>query len=481
MKKLENKPEEIKNLSVPVADKESSKEKPGKEEAPQILKQLLRKMDNHEEIIEIKSITSRSVRFGVIVMLAVFLFFGVWGGFAPLESAAVATGSVVLDSSRKTIQHLEGGIIIEMLVKDGDEVFAGQPLLKLNSTTASARQDLLMGQWHYALATEARLAAERDEQPEIEFGEILLAEKDNPEVIKTIDTQKRLFDTRKKSLSGQVEILEQRVAQLNNQIDGLEAQKKATITQQELIAEEVETVEKLVAKGQGLKPRLLELKRRQAELQGKEGEYIAEIAKVREAIGENKLQSLNIKNEALKNTVDELKETQQKVADLSEQMNASVDVLSRTIITAPQSGIVTGMKYHTVGGVITPGAAIMDIVPEDDDLVVEAQVSPSDIDVVREGMTAKVMLSAYRSRFVPRLNGEVIRISADKFTDENSGASYYIARIRIDEKEIEELGENVELYPGMPAEVFIVTGSSTLLDYLISPITDSFRRAFREQ
>lgn len=439
------------------------------------------KIENRQEIKEVMEATKPALRFGLIIVAVSILLFGVWAGFAPLDSAAVASGSIVLDSNRKTIQHLEGGIITEMLVKDGDSVVEGQDLVKLNSANAGARQDLLMGQLRAEKATELRLIAERDGKNEVLFDDEMFKNKSDPKIAKVLDSQFRLFETKYKSLLGQVDVLQQRIAQLNSQIEGYEAQKKATENQLVLIREEVEAAETLLEKGLGTKPRVLQLKRRAEELEGQKGEYIAEIAKVKESIGENELQIINIKNEHMKEVVAELKETQQKIADLTEQLHSSEDVLTRTVIKAPQSGVVTGSKFHTIGGVISPGTPIMDIVPQDDNLVVEARVLPIDIDVVHEGLKAKVILSAYKARFVPRLEGEVIRVSADKFVDEHSGDSYYLARVRISEEEIKQLDKDINLYPGMPAEVFIVTGSRTLLDYLLSPITESMNRAFREE
>jgi HlyD family type I secretion membrane fusion protein len=177
----------------------------------------------------------------------------------------------------------------------------------------------------------------------------------------------------------------------------------------------------------------------------------------------------------------ELKEVQQQISDLQEKIQASGDILKRTVITAPQAGKVTGLKYHTLGGVITPGAPIMDIVPQDDRLIIEAQVRPQDIDIVHEGLPAKVMLTAYKSRFVPRLEGKVTQVSADRFINDKTGEAYFLARIEINDGTIAKLTKNIVLYPGMPAEAFITTGESTLLQYMASPIIDSLRKSFKEE
>lgn len=438
-------------------------------------------LDNAEEIKEVTESIAPISKWGMIITAFVTGFFILWAGLAPLESASIATGSVVLHENRKTIQHLEGGIISEILVKEGDVVTQGQPLMTLNATSATAQQQLLLGQLRNALATEARLLAERDDLTEVNFDSIYEAGLANNKTEEVIASQKRLFETRRATIIGQVDILQERIMQYNDQIEGLSAQITEVKAQSALIGEEVKTVSHLLDKGLEQKPRLLALKRKQSELKGQAAQFISEIATIQGSISEVQLQMINVQNEYLKEVMTELKDVQQQVSDLREKLLASGDVLERTIIVAPQSGKITGLQFHTLGGVIAPGAQIMDIVPQNDKLIVEARVKPEDIDIVREGLEAKVMLSAYKSRFVPRLNGEVIYLSADKFTDEQTGQHYFLARIEINEEEIDNLAANVELYPGMPAESFIKTGESTFLNYLASPIIDSFRRSFKER
>lgn len=439
------------------------------------------KTDNAEGLKEVSQAIASSVHQAMMVLALVVLFFGVWGSLAPIDSAAIAPGSVILQSSRKTIQHLEGGIVDDIFVKDGDTVIVGQPLVRLDSTQAKARQQQIAGQLAAAHAAQARLLAERDGQEAITFPDNLISLKNNTEIAKIISSQESLFLTRTRALKGQVEVLEQQIAQYDKQIQGMESQIASVKEQSVLIAEEVKSVQELFDQGLSEKPRLLALKRSKADLSGREGEYLSQISKIRESITETKLQVFNIQNEYLKQTAAELEETQKNIADLEEQLRASRDVLDRTTVFAPQSGKVTGLKFHTIGGVIAPGTPIMEIVPQNDRLIIEASVSPQDIDVVHEGLEAKVMLSAYKSRFVPRLSGKVIHVSADRFTDENTGQPYYLARVEISEGVLEKLSADVELYPGMPAETFIVTGSRTFLGYMLSPIIDSFHRAFKEE
>jgi HlyD family type I secretion membrane fusion protein len=437
-------------------------------------------LDNGEEISELTKAIKPISKWGIIITTFVIGFFILWAGFAPLDSASIATGSVVLHENRKTIQHLEGGIISGILVKEGDFVTQGQPLINLNATSATAQQQLLLGQLRAALATEARLVAERDNKEEVDFSSMPLAQ-DNQNNDEITSSQKKLFETRRSAITGQVGILQERIKQYNEQVQGLSQQAGEITKQSNLIKEEVKTVAHLLEKGLEQKPRLLALQRRQSELKGESARLLSETATISGSISEVQLQIINVQNEYLKEVMTELKDVQQVVADLREKLLASGDILERTVITAPQSGKITGLQFHTIGGVISPGATIMEIVPQNDKLIVEARVKPEDIDIVKEGLDAKVMLSAYKSRSVPRLEGKVTYLSADRFKDEQTGMYYYLAKIEINEDEIANLSTDVELYPGMPTESFIKTGESTFLNYLASPIIDSFRRSFKEQ
>jgi HlyD family type I secretion membrane fusion protein len=369
----------------------------------------------------------------------------------------------------------------KILVKEGEKVITGQPLIYLNNTAAKAKQGLLSKQLFLARASEIRLESERDNQDTLVFSQQLLSSNTSDETQKIVDSQQRLFKTKQSSLIRQKEILNQRISQLREQQHGFEAKKKATAWQLSSVGKELKTVAGLVKKGIATEARYNDLERQHSQLEGTMGELTAEIARIHESIAETKLQILNLKTDSLKDVMVELKETQQKVSDLQEQVFASSDVLERTVITAPLSGRVTGLQYHTIGGVVTPGAPIMDIVPDNDTLIVEARIRLQDIDIVREGLDAKVMLSAYKSRFVPRISGKVLQVSADSFKDERTGESYYLARVSINKKVLEKLSSKVDLYPGMPAEVFITTGERTLLQYLASPLINSFHRAFKEE
>ncbi len=417
--------------------------------------------------------------FGLWASLVTFLVLFVWGVLAPLDSAVVAIGTIMPESHKKTIQHLEGGIIKEILVKEGERVEKDQTLLVLDDTTAKARYEIVYNQLITARLTLTRLIAQRDNTEQMVIPEDILAKADQPNVKDIIDTQTRLFFSQRKSLEGEVSVLQQRIEQLTDEIDGLSAQEQSSREQLQFLNQEIDTVKKLVDKGQALKPRLLALQRQKAEVEGRRGEFLANIARARQTITEAELQIINAKNERLNTTVTELRDNQAQIADLTERLNAAQDMLVRTKVKAPDKGIVTGLKFFTVGGVISPGTDILNIVPEEEQLVIEAQLRPENIDEVQKGQSARVRLSAYKARVVPMLEGKVLDVSADKFVDQATNVAFYKAKIGIAAEEYQTYKDL--LYIGMPAEVYIAGDERTFMGYLLSPITESFGRAFREQ
>lgn len=426
------------------------------------------------------NLARKPIVIGMWATLALFGSFMVWSVTAQVDSTAIANGKIVVDSNKKIVQHLEGGIIEEIYIKSGDKVIAGDRLIRLSETSAKANQELLNKQLFALKAAKIRLMAERDGKDYIDYSEISMEYEDDQEFVKILDGELELFEIREKSLDEKVNILLQKRKQLGKEIIGLRSQKYAARQRIEMLQEESLSLDELYAERIISRSRYLDLKKQKVELEGNEGQYEANISKVLQAISETDLEIANIKTEKLNEVLKELQDVQTKIADLSERTSASSDVLTRTLITAPVSGIVNNLKYHTKGGVISPGAEILEIIPQDEELIVEVRVNPQDIDVVRVGLKSKVRLSAYKSKAVPMLKGEVVNVSADSFEDQQSGLSFFVARIKIDEKEMLKLAKQVRLYPGMPVESYIVTGSRTFLQYLMDPITISMRRAFRE-
>lgn len=419
------------------------------------------------------------IKFGLFTIGFGLLFFIIWGGLAPLDSAAIAEGMITLSGKRKTIQHLEGGIIEKINIIDGQEVKTGTVLIELNSASARARLQVVEGQLLYTNAIDVRLKAEQDGAAELNFDPAIF-DMNNPEVKKIIESQKNLFDVRKEVSKGHVNVLNERIGQYTEQVTSLEVKLRSTESQKKSLEEELANTEALFKKGLALKPRVLEMKRQLDSITGALAEIQSNIFGSKEAIAEAKLQILNIENEFQKDVAAEYKENHTHLLELTEQYNAAYDVLERTKIISPYDGVITDLQYHTIGGVISPGSKIMEIIPQDDKLIVEAKVRSQDIDSIHVGLNAKVQLGAFKSRLVPRLEGRVIYVSADTVTDQQSGQAFYIARVEIDQRELKALNLDIKLYPGMPASIFIVKGTRTFLQYLISPIMDSFFRAFKE-
>lgn len=413
---------------------------------------------------------------GLIIVLVVFLGFGGWAVTAPLDSAALAPGVVTVAGNRKTVQHLEGGIIQAFYVEDGDTVKAGDQLILLDDTQPRAELQILKGQLFVFLAQEARLLAERDEKAQIEFAKRLYEE--DPRAQDARDLEAELFKVRNVSRQGEIEVLKQRVEQLNSQVAGLNAlvaSKKLLIQSYD---EEISDNKALLSQGFVDKQRLRDLQRLKESLVGEVSEHSASIAGVTVQIGETKLQILQLKKDFNTEVVNQLAEVQSRLFDVRERVAAVEDRVLRSKIIAPVDGVVLGLGFHTLGGVIAPGNPILDIVPEDSELVIEARVSPNDIDRVSVGMLSDIRLSAFKSAITPVIEGNILTVSADRLVGED-GVPYYLARVSLSEESMQNL-KGMILVPGMPAEVLINSGSRTLFEYLIQPATDAFARSMIE-
>lgn len=423
----------------------------------------------------------RLLAAGAFGIVGVFVIgFGAWAVHAPLESAAIAGGAIEAESSRKTIQHLEGGIVAHILVKDGDEVMAGQALIRLDDTRARAAVQVLQGQLWDAQARETRLLAERDGRETIQFPRALVqAAADHPEVEKIIAGQAKIFDTRRKLQASRIEVIQQRKAQTEREILGLQFQEEAAKKRAAIIKEEVAAIAPLVAKGLQTRPRLLQLEREQAEIDGRRGDTLAQISRAEQSVGESQAMILKLESDFHTEVAQSLRDTQAQIFQLLERIETANDVLARTEVRAPEAGTITDLRIHTPGGVVAAGEPLMDLVPRQDRLIVKAHVKPEDIDLVRPGLEAHVRLLSYKHRRVPPVEGVLTYVSADRLVDKETENSYYVARIRISEASLRELPE-VEIVPGMPVEVLIKTGEFTVANYVLRPVLDSFNRSFRE-
>jgi HlyD family type I secretion membrane fusion protein len=423
---------------------------------------------------------ARTLAAGIFMAVAGFGGFSAWATLAPLSSAAVAPGIVTADTNRKTVQHLDGGVISEILVRDGDRVEAGQVLMRLDDLETRSVVTLLEGQRRAYAAQEARLLAEQRHADRLIFPAPLTALRTDPEMDEILSGQERIFDSRRASLRGRITVTRQRIAQYDAQIGALNAQLASGRGQSALIREELVGVQELADKGLERKPRLLALKRQAVDLEGEQGEYANRIAQAREAIAESELEIIRMEADDQREVATELREVQMRLAEVREKLASAQVRQGRRDVVAPEAGTVVHMRYFSPGAVVSPGGPIVDLVPRDDRLVIEAKVRPTDIDVVHVGLPAKVIFSAFKMRTTPQLEGTVSLVSADAMTEERTGVTYYTARIAVDAKELAKLGTR-QLQPGMPAETMIVTGERTMMEYLLQPVSDTFRAAFREE
>ncbi|OHV79816.1 HlyD family type I secretion periplasmic adaptor subunit [Ensifer sp. LCM 4579] len=416
-----------------------------------------------------------------VSVLAFALVAGVggWAATTELSSAIVAGGVVVVDDNVKKVQHLTGGIVGELKVKEGDRVEAGQVLIRLDGTTVRANLAIVEGTLAQLYARRARLQAERVGAPDFEIHEDLESFLSGVAAAKLADGEKRLFASRRSALSGMKSQLASRKAQLADEIEGLTVQLKAIEDALRLIEEELTGVDSLY--GQGLVPmqRVTSLKRQRAELEGERGRHIAGRAQARGKSSEIDLQILQLDEDRRTEISKELTDVEAKIAEYEERRTAATDQLRRLDITAPLSGRVYQLAIHTVNGVVNPGETLMLVVPEADDLTVEARIAPKDIDQVQVGQPVEIRFSAFNQRTTPEVEAEVVTVAPDLVTDERSGASYYPLRIRPKPESLARLA-GLSLYPGMPAEVFIKIADRTVISYLTKPLTDQMRHAFRE-
>lgn len=416
---------------------------------------------------------------GFAIILIFFGGFGVWAAMAPLYSAAIAPGQIVVDSNRKVIQHLEGGIIKKIYVREGHIVKKGDPLVALAATDAQSNLNAVISEHYELLAKAARLVAERDNRDTMIYPKHFPKIKKTPLFQEIFKSQQAIFDSNRKAQVAQVNTLKKRIRFLQQEIKTQEDRIKAESRQYELVKREIDAVEKLAKAHFVAKNKLWALQREAARLQGRINEYQSEIAQAQQRIAQTELELVSFVNKTRQSVLTELRATQRQIMVIKERHFSSQDVVHRSVIKAPLTGTVVNLQVHTIGGVIKAGQSILDIVPLRDQLIIEARVSPLDIDVVRQGLSARVKLIAYSSRYHNDLNGKVVYVSADTVTDDKTGQAYYKARVKIDAAQLKKV-KDMLLYPGMPVQVMIITGHRTFLDYLLKPIERTFDRAFRE-
>ena len=430
--------------------------KPGRPDSDDILRRAIR----------------RHLLIAAFAALVVVGGIGGWAAIAEISGAVVTPATVVVQSNVKHVQHQEGGIVKEILVKDDDTVSAGDLLIRLDDTITRANLDAISKQLGELKAQEARLLAERDGRQRITF-----SGDEIPDDIKR--GQQLLIEARQASVAGRKDQLQEQIRQFNKQAEGLKAQLDAKESEIELIDEELADLDALLNKQLVSKSRVSAQRRERAQLQGQYGSFLSEIARIQEGISERKIQILQIEESYRAELLENLHSTRSQIAQLEEQKIAAQDKLTRIDIRAPQNGYIHELAVHTIGGVVTPGEILMSIVPRADRLVIEAKVKPVDIDELTPGQEAIVRFPSFDRRTTPELKAKLLTVAADLTMDQRTGTGYYTARLTIDDDELAHLQGKV-LVPGMPVEVFMKTQDRTVLSYLLKPVSDQIAHAMRE-
>jgi HlyD family secretion protein len=404
-----------------------------------------------------------------------------WATVAPLEGAVMATGTVAVENNISRIQHPTGGVVGVILVKEGQRVEAEQVLIKLDETATRANLQIVVNEMTSTRARLARLRAEQEGAGAVGIPQELIdrAVRD-AEVRQTINSELALFAAREKSRRGQRGQYEQQIKQLRQEIEGTVAQQVSAQRQLEVAELELRDMRGLLTKNLVARPRVTQLEREVARIRGLLGELTAKSAQINSKIAETELLILQIDRTLESEVAKEIRENETRLNELREKLATAEDQLRRVELKAPREGIVHQLQVHTVGGVIAPGAVVMNIVPERDTLVIDARVTPIDIDQIYPDQPARVRFSAFNTRTTPELNGRVFRIAADLSRDEKTGVTYYLVGLKIDEEEMKKLGK-LRLIPGMPAEGFIKTTERTIASFLVRPLRDHMNRAFREE
>ena len=444
------------------------------------LTRILEKPPRIEDNQSIDPLKDRAMWIGGTVVSAALGIFILWGSLVPLAQGVVAMGQVEVDGENKTVQHLEGGIVKVLHVREGDTVAAGDPLLELDDTKPRAERELLEARYYSALARIDRLNAELYGREEVAFSREFDNLKGDLRIEEIMQAQIDLFTERRAQHAGEIEILKGRVEQLGEQVNGLTARRDAAREEQALLEKDIEALASLVERQLETEDLLTQRRLNLAQTRGQVGQISAEIAEAQLAIGETRQRIIQLQNDYRTELSSDLTEAQNLYFETGDRLFAVRDEVTRTRMIAPLAGKIINMQVHTVGGVVPPGQPIMDIVPEDDKLIVEAKVMPTDVDNVNVGQEARLRITPLNQRATPELLGEVVLVSADILTDAEAQEQYYIVRISIPDSERAKLGDK-DIRPGFPVEVTFSGGKRTMVQYLAEPLTGALRRAMKEE
>lgn len=423
----------------------------------------------------------RHLSLGLATLVVLVFGVGVWSAFASITGAIVASAKLKVESERQVVQHPEGGVVAEILVKEGDRVEAGQTLIRLDDTLIRAELNIVEGQLYEVMARRGRLSAERDQAAQPVFDQELhdVARRDL-KMASLIEGQRRLFLARRDTATREIEQLRERQTQIREEISGAEAQQVALVSQLDFVGQELKDLKELQKKGLAQASRVLALERENARLLGQRGELIATIAGLKGQISEIEIQLLGLESGRREEAITQLRDLEYREYELREQRNSLIERVSRLDIKAPRPGRVIGLTIFALRSVAQAAEPLLYIVPSDVNLVVEAQIEVVNIDQVYPGQPARLRFSAFSMRTTPDIAGTVLKVSPDAFDDERSGRSYYLAELAINDGELPKLGE-VELVAGMPVETYITTGDRSPFSYFTKPMADYFNKAFREE
>jgi HlyD family secretion protein len=422
---------------------------------------------------------------GILIIATAVMGFGVWGNTAPIAGAVVASGVFVATGQNKIIQHLEGGVIRDIMVREGDTVEPGQILVELDQTTSKAEMQRLFLRNARLTAVDSRLQAQVREEDAIHFPPELTTDSRDPEIRNIVNAQLLAFTAQRNNLNSDIAGIQDSIKALNERIAGSKIQLGGVRRQIALVEEDIKTKEHLLAAGLVRKPDVLVLQRTQANLEGEVGRIMGDIGDAKERIARAVEQINGVRKTAIKTAVEQMHEVRGELVDVRERMLSAKGILDRTTVRAPVKGVVVKLRFHTRGGVVEPGKPIMELLPLNEPLIIEARVRPQDIDSVKHGQEAMVRLTALSQRVTPMVSGDVIYLSADTVADEKKSqqtgpSDIYVVRVKLHNKEVAEI-HGFNPTPGMPAEVFIKTSERTFFQYIMKPIEDSMSRAFRER
>ncbi len=431
---------------------------------------ISRPTDNFKDVAKIG--------YGIIIVTFVGLLG--WAALAPLDSAVIAHGVVSSEGNRKTIQHLEGGMLRKILVHEGEHVRAGQLLFELDPTQANAAMGITRSQYVSLKAQEARLLAERDQRATIAFPAELLSQQSDPLVSGAIADERAQFNERRQTLQGQTDLMNAQKSQYQSEIDGIERQSEGLKQQLGFIQDELKDLQTIYDKGLVPRPRLLALEREQASLSGSIGRLIADRSKAIQGMSETQLKIRQIRQTFFEEVSQNISEVRVKLSEVTEREIVASDAQKRVRIVSPVNGVAQNLRFFTEGAVVRGGEPLVDIAPNDEALVIQAHFAPTDVDNIHVGMTTEVRLPAFHSRKIPVLNGKLVSISNDRLVDEAAKTSYFLGIVTVDTRQLPK-DVRTKLSAGMPAEVIVPTGERTMLQYLFQPLGQTLRTTMREE